>query len=265
MTENIKTLSTREANFLSQLATDGKTIFSLHEAQLVWDNPARTAVALSRLAEKGWLRRLERGLYMLIPLEAGPDRAWFESSLAIASHLIDPAAIAYWTALHYWGWTEQIPQVTLVQSTRRKLPVEIMGMQFRFVTLTKAHFFGIQQRSSEGKIVSVTDREKTLLDAAARPDLSGGILQLAQALRAAQAQIDWPKLDIYLARWGGGAVLKRLGYLAEVLNLAIPERDQRLEKWQRLLTAGISQLEPGAGRHGSVITRWKVRINVEVI
>jgi predicted transcriptional regulator of viral defense system len=30
----------------------------------------------------------------------------------------------------------------------------------------------------------ITDREKTLIDACDRPDLSGGILQIAQALRS---------------------------------------------------------------------------------
>ncbi len=46
---------------------------------------------------------------MLMPLEAGPEREWSESALVIASRLIQPSAAAYWSALHYWTMTEQVP------------------------------------------------------------------------------------------------------------------------------------------------------------
>lgn len=110
----------------------------------------------------------------------------------------------------------------------------------------------------------VTDREKTLLDAA-RPDLSGGIAQLAQALQAAHADVDWTRLDDYLVKWGGGVPVKRLGYLVEALALPIPDLEQRLQRWQTSLSRGISLLEPGAGPSGPVVTRWRVRLNVDIL
>jgi len=145
-----------------------------------------------------------------------------------------------------------------------KRPVEILGMRFRFVSVSEAHFFGIARRILDGKSIYVTDREKTLLDAAARPDLSGGITQLAQALRTACADLDWTRLDGYLARWGGGVVVKRLGYLVETLALPIPDRERRVERWQGMLSQGISLLEPTAGTKGPVATRWRIRVNVAV-
>lgn len=264
MTDNIRNLSAQEAEFLSRLAAEGKDIFSIDEARAYWPTPANTANVLSRLARKGWLQRLDRGVYMLLPLAAGPERTWTESGLVIAPHLIQPAAVAYWSALHYWDMTEQIPQTVFVQTTRRKQPIEVLGMYFRFVTVKEEHFFGVIRRTLDGKPLYVTDREKTLLDAAARPDLSGGIIQLAQALRATHSDISWPKLDGYLAHWGGGTVVKRLGYLLETLTLPIPDRDSRLERWQGMLTQGISPLEPGLGDTGPTATRWRVRVNVDL-
>lgn len=272
MTRTIRALSAREAEFLSRLAADGQTIFSTAQARTFWGSAEYTTNILNRLAHKGWLRRLQRAAYMVIPLEAGPERAWSESALVIAPHLIQPAAVAYWSALHYWNMTEQAPRVVLVQSTRRKRPVQVLGIHFRFVTVGTERFFGIAQRSLDGKPIYVTDREKTLLDAAARPDLSGGILQLAQALRTTSVDrfaalttgLDWTRLDDYLARWGGGAAVKRLGYLVDLLSLPIPDRDFRLERWQGMLSKGISPLEPGAGISGPVVTRWRVQVNVTV-
>jgi predicted transcriptional regulator of viral defense system len=184
VTHTIRELGTQEAEFLSRLVGDGQTIFSTAQAQTFWGSADHTANVLSRLVRKGWLQRLERGIYMVIPLEAGPERAWSESALVIAPHLIQPAAVAYWSAMHYWNMTEQVPHTVLVQSTRRKRPTEILGMRFQFVTVGEAHFFGVARRTLDGKPIYITDREKTLLDAAARPELSGGITQLAAALRA---------------------------------------------------------------------------------
>jgi len=256
----MSSLTPKESEFLSKLAEKGSTIITFEQAQALWTPPERTPDALYRLAQKGWLRRLERGVYLLIPLEAGPARAWTENGWVIAKYLTDPAAIAYWSALHYWNMTEQIPQVIFVQTTRRKQPTEIAGMKFQFVTVIEDHFFGVATVNIAGKTIQVTDREKTLVDCAARPDLSGGILQLAQALRNNSDQIHWERLDQYLEGWGGGAVVKRLGYLVETLK--IPGQEERLARWQGLVTRGISPLEPGAGNHGPVRTRWQVRINV---
>lgn len=264
MIQNINGLSRKQAEFLSHFAAEGKSIFSTQQAHTYWGEPAYTANILSRLVQKGWLRRLGRGVYMLLPLAAGRERIWSESRYVIAAHLIQPAAVAYWSALYYWKMSEQIPDVVFVQSTRRKCPLEVLGMRFRFVTVKEAHFFGVIERTVDGKPIYVTNREKTLIDAAARPDLSGGIGQLAQALQAAHADINWARLDEYLVRWGGGVVVKRLGYLLERLALPIPDRKTRLEQWQNMLSAGISPLEPGIATKGRTVTRLRVRVNVDV-
>lgn len=264
MTLNINGLSRKQAEFLSHLAAEGKSIFSTQQAHAYWGEPAYAANVLSRLVQKGWLQRLGRGVYMLLPLAAGRERIWSESGYVIAAHLIQPAAVAYWSALHYWKMSKDIPGVVFVQSTRRKRPLEVLEMRFRFVTMKEAHFFGVMERRIDGKPIYVTNREKTLLDAAARPDLSGGIGQLAQALQAAHADINWQRLDNYLVRWGGGVVVKRLGYLFESLALPIPDQKTRLEQWQNMLSAGISPLEPGIAAKGRTVTRWRVRVNVDL-
>ena len=257
-------LGAREADLLTRLAANGHTVFSVDKAKAYWTGAGTIGNVLSRLVRKGWLFRLARGVYMLVPLEAGPERTWSESALVMAAQLIQPSAVAYWSALHYWGMTEQVPQVTFVQSTRRKRALAVLGMQFRFITVSPAHFFGVVQRSLDARKLYVTDREKTLIDAADRPDLSGGIGQLAQALQAAHSDVDWARLDDYLVRWGGGAVVKRLGYLIDSLKLPVPERATRLAHWQTMLSKGISWLEPGIDASGPVVTHWRLKVNVAV-
>jgi predicted transcriptional regulator of viral defense system len=259
----MSSLTPKESEFLMKIAQRGFSIFPFEQVQEFWSPPERASDVLYRLVQKGWLRRLERGLYLIIPLEAGPARAWTESGLIIAGYLTDPAAIAYWSALHFWNLTEQIPGVIFVQTTRRKQQTEIAGMRFRFVTVVEDHFFGVTTVNVGGKTAPVTDLEKTIVDCAACPDLSGGILQLAQVLKSNSSQINWEKLDQYLRRWGGGTVVKRLGYLVETLKL--PNQEERLTGWQSLLTRGVFPLEPGAGNDGSIRARRQVSVNVPVV
>ncbi len=255
-------LSKQETVFVSTLASARKNIFTFEDAKAFWKDSAQTANALSRLARKGWIKRLDRGTYLIVPLEAGPEHAWSESGLVIAPYLVKPAAVAYWSAMHYWNMTEQIPQTTFVQTTVRKHPMSLLGQDFRFITIRPERFFGVYERSFEDRRVVVTDREKTLLDAAARPDLSGGIAQLSQALKTAGPDLDWDKLDTYLEKWGGGTVVKRLGYLLEESSLILPGIQQRLDRWKGMLTQGISLLEPGSPSRGPVVTRWRLMVNI---
>jgi predicted transcriptional regulator of viral defense system len=264
---NITGLGQREAEFLSRLSQTGDIIFTTQQAKEFWGDAALTWQVLNRLLRKGWVQRLERGLYMVVPLAAGPDRQWSEDSLVIGGHLIRLGAIAYWSALHYWNMTELIPQVVFIQSTTRKHKRQafILGAAYRFVLVTQRKFFGvITQYRSRGSF-PITDREKTLTDACDRPQLSGGMALVFKALKASLDELDWGRLDDYLARFGSSAVYKRLGYLIEAGNLEVPDREKRLEDWHSQIKTGISPLEPRAGTSGRINSHWRLRINVEVI
>lgn len=264
MSQTITGLSQREAEFLSRLAAQNRSVFRFEEVSAGWPNPATAHYALSRLQRGGWLKRIERGLYMLVPLSAGPDRVWTENALLIGTRLVEPSAIAYWSALRFWNFTEQTPRTVFIQSPQRKPQPRLVldGVQYRFVRIRASRFFGLAPRAVDGQSIQVTDREKTLVDAADRPDICGGIWQLAGTLRGHWAEVEWARLDEYLTRFASGAVYKRLGYLVETLELPIPERAERLATWQSQLTTGIALLDPGDPASGSVRLRWRIRDNI---
>ena len=257
-------LGPQERLFLTSIAAEGKRIFHFADAVPYWISNHQTRKAVSRLERKGWLRRLERGLYLLIPLEAGLNGNWSEDPLVIASQLVPGGAAAYLSALHYWNMTEQVPRTVFVQTVaRRNTPSsEILGVRYQFVTIKQARFFGILSQTVDGMAFNITDREKTIVDSMARPDLCGGIMLIANALGSVN-EVDWYKLDQYLERFGSGAVYKRLGYLIERLDVDIPNRHHLLTGWQERLTQGIAWLEPGGDRTGPVKTRWRIRVNVK--
>jgi len=266
MSKKRSKLAPTARRFLAAMAEENKRVFSLEEAIPYWSSPHMVRKALSRLERNGWLERLERGVYLIVPLEAGPQGRWSEDPLAIAAQIAPKGAIGYWTALHYWGMTEQIPRTTFVQITRRRSQprVTILGMRFQFIMVVDRKFFGEVQQTSDGLPFRITDREKSIVDACDRPDLSGGALQIAQALQSVET-IDWRKLDAYLMRMDSGAIYKRLGYLVDSLELPIPDREERLNRWREAITKGIATLDPGGDNNGRIDTFWRIRVNVATL
>ena len=257
-------LSKQETDFLAEFSASEKRVFTYQQAVKYWQSKVAATNSLGRLVRKGWLKRLDRGLYMIIPLEAGTNRIWSENAFILASQLITPGAVAYWSALRFWNMTEQIPHTHFVQTTKRKKSLTIQGIDYKFIHVSERHYFGIITRKIEGLPVRVTDREKTIIDAASRPDLCGGIQQLAQAMLSSKDSIDWNKLETYVKKWGGGVIAKRLGYLIETLPLPMPGRDLIIKNLAGMISKGISPLEPGSGQTGPVITRWQLQANVPV-
>lgn len=262
---NIISLSDAEASFLTTLAARGKEVFTTEDAYEELGEARSTRDLLDRLVEKGWLERIKKGKYLIVPLEAGPDRTWSEDAHVIAGHLVSPGMVAYWSALNHWNLTEQVPRITYVQTTARKenRRPTVLGMKFRIVRVKPEKFFGGHRYHAGDSPVQVTDREKTIVDCLDRPDLSGGVAEVAKALDAGDGEFDWARLTEYLGRFGSGAVVKRLGFLVEGLELTHPPGSQMLQQWTEMLTAGISKLDPSSPREPHrIVTRWRVKVNL---
>lgn len=267
MLKIIPQIGSREYAFLLEFAGNGKNFFTLGEAVAFWGSPNNARIALHRLLRKKALAQIERGKYLIVPLEAGTGRRWTEDPYLVANALVQPAAIAYWSAIRHWNWTEQIPRIVYVQTTRRKNKhiSTVFGVKYEFVTINERKFYGHAKEWRNGRLVLVTDREKTLVDCADDVKRAGTIEELAKAVKAASGEISWSKLDSYVDRFPNGAVRKRLGYLFETIVPKLTEESQSvLSSWREKLGQGIASLEPLSSTKGRINTRWRVRVNVRL-
>jgi predicted transcriptional regulator of viral defense system len=256
----------RENSFLLTFASSGKHFFRFEEARDFWGSAHNARVALHRMLKKGLLAQIEKGKYLILPLESGEDRRWSEDPYLVADFLVHPAAISYWSAIRHWGWTEQIPRTVYVQTTRRKSRKRrlIFGVEYEFVTVAGRKFFGLTTEWRGGKAIQITDREKTLVDCADDVERAGTIEELVKAVRRGSKEISWEKLDRYAQRFPNRAVLKRLGFLLENDATGLPaEAKNMLAAWQSRLSAGIADLQPSGGEKGRIASRWRIRVNAE--
>jgi len=240
---------------LKSIARNGQ-VFTLEQLHRQTEIPKSVlSVMLSRWEDRGFVERIERGKYLIIPLESEKGKYTLHE-FVIASHLVRPSAIAYWSALHYHGLTEQIPITVFVQTTARKKKnqIEVFGVDYRIVRVKPEKFFGFKKEWIEEISVTVTDREKTVIDCLDRPEYAGGIVEVAKALES--ASLDRETLGRYAQQLGNNAVVRRLGYLSEQMGIPL---DLPLPTSRRYLL-----LDPTMPHQGENDPRWRLVINTEI-
>ncbi len=255
-----KSLSHTDAHLLTTLSEQGQDIFTTQMAAEVLGKPSfDVRKQLHNLVRRKWLQRLEKGKYLIVPLSAGAEGRYTENELVIASHLVSPYYISYWTALSFYGYTEQPSRTIYVATTKQKRPLKIHGLTYRFVRLGAEKFFGHHPVWVGEKQVVLAEREKSVVDALDYPELSGGIIQASKALWRGRNELDLTKLTDYALQMKNRAIVKRLGYLLQRLELGNERLFTDLEKD---LSAGYAVLDPLSPRKGRHEAKWRVLINV---
>jgi predicted transcriptional regulator of viral defense system len=213
-------------------------------------------VILFRMEEKGFIERIDKGKYLIIPL--GSEKGKYTlHEFVIASYLVEPSAISYWSALHHYGLTEQIPGTVFVQTPVRKKKhlMEIFGVNYQIVRVKEEKFFGVRKEWIEEMPVSITDKEKTIIDCLDKPHYAGGIIEVAKALKT--GSLNCNQLSEYALKIDNFAVVRRLGYLCErmgiPMNLPLPPSKKYL------------LLDPTMPATGKNDPKWRLVINHETV
>ena len=262
MTDNSRTLGKAGSDLLTGIIRQGKRIFTYEDAVKVFGSSnRRLRELLSRLVKRGWLQRLEKGKYLILPFEAGHEREWTEHEFVIASCLIEPYYIGFRTALNYYGYTEQISRKVFIASTNRKFKttLEISGVTYRLVSMSERKFFGFKQIFIDGHQVNISEPEKTIVDCLDQVKYCGGISEIAKALWYGHDELDFIKMAEYSNRDGNRAASQRLGYLFETLGFKL---DKAVEILLQCLSTRYAPLDILTEPKGKYIERWKVIVNI---
>ncbi len=241
-------------NILKELSENGNT-FTVDDAlevsgctkEVLW-------VILSRMQKEGWIERVEKGTYMIIPLNSKKGEYTLHE-FVIGSLLVKPYCIAYWSALHFYGLTEQIPRTVFIQTTSRKKnrKPEIFGIDYQVVQIKESKFFGIRTEWIDETPVNITDRGKTMVDCLDKPQYCGGVVEVAKALKS--GEFDKNNLVEYAGLIGNTGVIRRLGYLCDLLDIdiALPKVETR----------NYLYLDPGMPKKGERSSKWRIIINLD--
>ncbi len=240
--------------------------FTVAEAgKMLGLDEVRTGRLLPYLAHQGWLARVKRGLYIVVPLGASAPREWREDPWVVAASTFAPCYISGWSACEHWGLTEQIFRDIIVISAAplRDRLVTIQETPFRLKHLPLERHFGTKSIWRGQNKILIADPSRAIVDILDDPGLGGGIKHVAEILLAyfaSEHRSDSLLLE-YTKRLGNRSVYKRLGHLLEALEIEAPEV---LHSCKELESSGISLLDPDGVVHGPIQKRWNLRVNVAI-
>jgi predicted transcriptional regulator of viral defense system len=217
----------------------------------------RAAKLLSDWVRQGWVKRVRRGLYAPVPLDAAAERFVLEDAWVLVPHLFEPGYIGGWTAAEHWDLTEQIFRSVCVFTTRparHKRPT-IFGVPFVIKHVAEDMIFGTRPVWRDQVKIAVSDPTRTLVDMLDDPSVGGGIAHVDECLRRYLVSPDTQTrlLIEYADRLGNGAVFKRLGFLVSKES----GFERVAEACYARLTAGNAKLDPALPAQ-RLVKRWRL-------
>jgi predicted transcriptional regulator of viral defense system len=171
---------------------------------------------LARWQRAGLVDRVARGRYAIRQIGLLGTRASAEDvALAVAALVGEqPHRIAYHSALDFHGLLTRPVRTVQIASPRRFSNTVISGrpLQVIFERVDTVNI-GAEQA---GYGACVSNLERTLIDAASRPDLVGGYFPLAEALMSSNADLN--RLRELAEQLCAGPALRRIGSLVDRLE-----------------------------------------------
>lgn len=260
-----KYISKQSNKLLSYFNEKDNKCFNYSEATSALPQSRESAIKelLSDMAKRGLLMRLKKGLYYIIPYEQDAETFMPEWHL-IAENLVKDAEhyIGYYSALQIHNLITQpsLKEQIVVSKQIRPSSIKIKDIPFQFIYHNENHFFGTKKIwiDSFNKVIC-SDLEKTFIDCLFKPDYSGGIVETARAIYLSKDKIKFNKLLEYVDRFQSQAVIKRLGFLLETLEI----NTEIIEKLQKAKTKSYVLLDTELPKTGKMISRWSIQQNLE--
>lgn len=260
-----KYISTQSNQLLSFFNTQNINCFEYHQAFLALPDSSVSAVRelLSDMTRRGLLMRIKEGVYYIIPYEADADSFMPDWHL-IADCLVKDTKhyIGYYSALQIHNLITQpsLKEQIVVSKQLRPSVVTIKSVPFQLIFHNENHFFGHKKIWIDNfNKVECSDLEKTFIDCLFKPDYAGGIVEISKAMYQSRANINYERLLEYAIRFKSQAVIKRLGFILEMLEMG----KGIIKELQKFKSASFILLDTELPKSGKMISRWSIQQNIE--
>lgn len=194
---------------------------------------------IKSLKKKNAIRTLKRGLFSFNDV----------SEFVLATSVHFPSYISFWSALNYYGLTENLPKKIFLVTTKYSKELN----NFKYITLSKKRFFGYH---GLGGII-IAEKEKAIVDSLLLPKYSGGMKEIIKCVRNSLSEIDIKKLLDYGEKMQSKSVFRRLGYILESL-----EEKKNLEHINKKIGSGYELFDPNLKKRNNLNKKWLLDVNI---
>ncbi len=125
----------------------------------------------------------------------------------IGSLIHFPSYLSLWSALQYYGLSDQMPKKIFLITTKYRKPIG----NFVYVTVASHRYFGYTKIGN----ITIAEKEKAIVDALYFPRYCGGIDEVYKSIKNGWKDIDKKKLVFYAHQMRSKIVMKRVQYILE--------------------------------------------------
>ena len=231
-------LSKLEWKAYNILKKNGLIIFKTKDLKLLLNvKKIKVYNIIKALKNKKAIETIKGGLYAL----KGANE------LVIGSHLNWPSYISFWSAMSYYGFTDQLPKTLFYATTKYRKKIK----NYKYVAISQKRFFGYTKVGD----ITIAEKEKAVIDSLLFPKYCGGIKELINCIKSAINELDKNKLLNYAVKVNSKAVLRRLGFILELIGCK--ETIKKIGK-------GYELLDPSLKRRNNLNKRWLLDINDDI-
>lgn len=254
------------ANVFAYAQLKGKDIVRSGElAPVLGINAQQERELLSRLSRRGWIVRLQRGLY-LVPPRIPAGGKYSPGIGLILEKLMDELKGRYQlsgpTTFNYYGFDDQIPSITYAYNNRISGSRRIGKLGFQFIKTGEGRL---------GSVKRVPTREGTEIIYASKPRTLMDSVYDWPRFNSLPRGYDWIQREVsedsqlaselakVTAEYGNQATIRRIGYLLERI-LDTTEYEGRLQGKLRSSKSLIPWV-PSKPAKGTANRKWGVIVN----
>lgn len=263
---NNKYISKQSGELLSFLNERELSCFGYKQVEKALPNskPSALRELLSDMTRRGLLMRIKRGLYYVIPYEQDVKMFMPEWHL-LAKCLVGNKDyyVGYYSALQIHGLITQpsLKEQVVVSTQMNNSSLNIKGIIFQFIYHNEKHFFGVEKKWIDNfNRVSCSNLEKTIIDCLFKPDYAGGIVEIARAIYVSREEIKYATLLEYVKIFDSQAVIKRLGFLLEILEI----KNDIIDDLLKIKSVSVVILDTELPDTGKIVSRWSIKQNIEI-
>lgn len=239
--------------------------FDYEQAKKALPNSKESALRelLTDMTRRGLLMRVKRGLYYIIPYEQDPENFMPDWHL-LAGHLVNRANyyIGYYSALQIHNLITQpsLKEQIVVSEQIKPAILKVKETDFQFIYHNEQHFFGAKKIWIDNfNKAFCSDLEKTIIDCLFKPVYSGGVVEIAKAIYISREKIKFDTLLDYVINFNSQAVIKRLGFLLQELEI----ETKIIDNLQKMRTNSVVFLDTELPKSGKIVTKWSIQQNIE--
>lgn len=233
-------LSKLEYKVYKKLKENNIQVFKIKDVCLLLQmNKIKVYNIIKSLKKKGAIKSQRKGFIALKET----------NEFIIAAAINNPSYISLWSALNYYGFSDQLPKKIFVITAKKSEEIN----SFKYVKISKKRFFGYV-KSGE---LTISDPEKTIIDSLLFPKYSGGIKEIMLSIKNNINKINIKKLIGYAFKVESKAVLRRLGFILDNIHY----KGKGLKEIKKNIGNGYELLDPALKRKNNLNKKWLLDVN----